>query len=93
MSQKKLLASFDNNIEVTLTVMIYYICRMYMKFLQKDIIQLIAERQMRYEFRKYCFGNIQNILRNNKKLKREKLVRLKVFFYFKCAIKLSANYF
>ena len=61
MSQKKLLASFDNNTEVTLNAMIYYIRSMYMKFLQKNIRQLIAERQMKYEFRKYCFGNIQKI--------------------------------
>ena len=61
MSQKKLLASFDNNIEVVLNAMIYYIRRMYMKFLQKNIGQLIAERQMKYEFRKYCFGNPQNM--------------------------------
>ena len=33
------------------------------------------------------------ILRNNKKIRRKKLVRLKVFFYFKCTIRLSANYF
>ena len=45
------MASFDNNIEVVLNAMIYYIRRMYMKFLQ------IAERQMKYEFCKYCFGN------------------------------------
>ena len=60
MSQKKLLASFDNNIEVTLNAMIYYIRKMYMKFLQKNIRQLIAEPQMKYEFLKYYFGNIQN---------------------------------
>ena len=50
MSQKKLLVSFDNNIEVTVNAMIYYIHRMYTKFLQKNIRQLIAELQMKYRF-------------------------------------------
>ena len=53
MSQKKLLASFDNNIEVTVNAMIYCIHRMYIKFLQKNMRQLIAGLQM-----KYRFGNI-----------------------------------
>ena len=33
------------------------------------------------------------MLRNNKKLKRKKLVRLNVFFYFKCAISLVQTIF
>ena len=37
MSYKELLVTFDNNIEVTLNAIIYYIRRMYMKFLQKNI--------------------------------------------------------
>ena len=87
MSQNKLLASFDNKIELTLTIMIYYIWRMYMKFLQKGIIQLIAERQMKYELRKYCFGNVTLILPNNKKLKRKKLIRLRV----SCILNVQSN--
>ena len=53
MPYKKLLVSFDNKIEVTLNAIIYYIHRMYMKFLHKNIRQLIAKPQMKYQF-----GNI-----------------------------------
>ena len=42
---------------------------------------------MKYEFRKYCFGNVTLILPNNKKLKRKKLVRLRV----SCILNVQSN--
>ena len=70
MSYKKRLVSFDNNIEVSLNAIIYYIRRMYMKFLQKNIRQLIAEPQIKYQFWKYL-EYVPLILHNYKKLRKK----------------------
>ena len=62
MSYEKLAIIFDiKHIEFILNAKTYYRRCMYIKLQKKNIRQLIAEVQVKYHFRKYCFENIQNM--------------------------------
>ena len=52
---------YMKNFEVILNAKTYYRYSMYIELQKKNIRQLIAEMQMKYQSRKYCFENSYNM--------------------------------